>query len=99
MSRSLIEHEVLADESARVGKPVRSAAVCGVEQQSRGFGAVRTQHHDARLLRLLESLAVEVAHSGRTAARIAVDPKDVALRANLATPGRLRLRDHGVETR
>ncbi len=94
---ALVEHQMLADHAARIGKPVRETIAGGIEQQSRGLRAIRRQHHGSRRLKVRAFLAVEVVHAGGAPLRIGIHVVDEAIGANLTQPGGLCFRNHGVQ--
>src|SRR6202022_1928953 len=63
---ALIEHEMLADHTTRIGQALREEIAGGIEQQACRFRAIRRQHDGPCLLEMSALVAVEVVHSGRT---------------------------------
>ena len=62
-----MEHEVLADEAARVGEAVREGGRGGVQQNARCADAVAGEHHHFRALMVLLAVFVVVPDAVRHA--------------------------------
>lgn len=56
-----MEHQVAADQSARIGEPVGMALALGQQHQARRADAVGGQHHQARRLELDAAVGIKVA--------------------------------------
>src|SRR5712692_6537095 len=63
--RIWMEHQVLADQSAGIGKPVRKAAGGRIQEQPRRADAVTGDHNDFGGLKLLDTILVVVHDAGR----------------------------------
>src|SRR5260221_14050348 len=96
---SLIEHQILADQTAEICKSLGETRAAGIEEQSSRFGAVRGDHNRLRLLKMFALVAIEIRHAGAAAFRIRVDPEHVAARSDFATPGGFRFWNHRVQRR
>src|SRR5450631_1683463 len=94
---SLVEHQVLADQTAGVGKALRKAIAGGIEEQSSSLCTIGRQHHGTRRLKMLPLVAVEITNTRGAALRVGVDVKHVTTRSNLTKPGGFGLWNHGVE--
>ncbi len=92
--RTVADHEVLADDAARVREAVREARRLRQQQQTRGLGPVGRQHDDLRLLEVLALVGVEVSRTGDAAARVDRDLAHVAPGPNFAIAARHRERQH-----
>jgi hypothetical protein len=64
-----VEHEVAADEAARVGEPVRELLRARVQQKPRRADAVARHHHHLGALSVLHPVGVVVDHAVRHAVR------------------------------
>ncbi len=94
-----VEHEVLADEAARIGEAIRKLRVRGVQQQARRFGAIRRNDHGARFLETLALVAIKVGDTGGAPALVGTNLEHIALGANFAAAGCLGFRNHREESR
>ena len=98
-ARAVVEHQVPPDHPARVREPVRKARARRIQQQPRRLGAVGRDHDSACLLEALVAGSVEVRDARRASTGIGVDPRGVAVDADFAAPGGLRLGNHRDEGR
>ncbi len=78
-----MEHQVLADEAGRIGKAVREAAGCRVEQQPRRADAVAGDDDDMRRLELLDAVLVVIDHARGHAVLVGGDLAHPAMGAQL----------------
>ena len=83
--RESVEHEVLADESAGVGKTARKLVRLRHQKQARCFCAVAGDDDGFSMLQALLAALVEIDSAHGTALRVELDLAHVAVRANLAS--------------
>jgi hypothetical protein len=95
--RSAVEHEVRADQSARVGKSVRKLCVGGHQEQPWRLGSIGADDDGTRSLKALASVAIEIQNACGAPLSVGLDARDVAVRPHLASSRRLRFRNHGGE--
>src|SRR6202023_2676483 len=67
---SLIEHQILADQTAGICKSLGETRAAGVEEQTSRFGAVRADHNRLRFLKMFALVAIEIRHTGAAAFRV-----------------------------
>ena len=98
-ARRRVEHQVLADQPARVREPCGNMAFADISS-SRGVSAPLARQDDGfRFLQPLALVAIEVAHAGRASALVGDDLHDVALGADFAAAGRFGFRNHRRQRR
>src|SRR5882757_4481082 len=78
-----MEHQVLADQSAGIGKPVRKASGGRIQEQPRRADAVTGDHNDFGGLKLLDAILVVIHDAGCHALLIGGDLAHPAMRAKL----------------
>ncbi len=85
-------HQILADNAAGIGQPLREAVGLGEQQQAGGFRAVGRQHHAFRLLEDLLVVVglVEIGHTRGLAAGVDIDLAHIGMNPDLAIAGRHR---------
>src|ERR1700730_5355402 len=64
---SLIEHEILADQTAGICKSLGEPRAAGIEEQPSRLRAVRGDHNRPRLLKMFTLVDVEIRHAGAAA--------------------------------
>ena len=96
---AVVEHQVLADEPARIRQTVRKARVRGHQQQPRRLGAVGAHDDRTGALKTFAPIAIEVRHAGRAALVVGFDPDDVAVGPHFAPARRFRFRNDGRQRR
>ena len=95
----VVEHEVLADEPARVRETLRKLRARGHQEQARRLRAVGAHDDGPRSLKALAPIAIEIRDAGRASLLVGVDARDVAVGPHFAAAGRLRFRNDGRQRR
>src|SRR5689334_18825130 len=85
-----VEHQVLADQPARIRKAIRELLVCGKQKQARSLGSVCADHYGLGFLKIGIALVVKINCSYDAPTGVEFDLVNVRARANLAAAGALR---------
>ena len=90
-----VEHQVFADQAAGVRKTIRKLLVRGKQEQAGRFSPVRANRYGLCPLQMRVALFIKIDCADGAPVGVQFDPMHVGIRANLATAGLLRDRNHG----